>query len=86
MMTCAPASTRVCAARASPRHVPDAIEGVSEIPHTLSGKKLEVPVKRILVGMPVERALTLASVANPGSLQFFIEYAAKSPTNPPSQT
>src|SRR5205807_2771219 len=41
----------------SPRHVPDRLEVVAAIPRTLSGKKLEVPVKRILAGTPVDEAL-----------------------------
>jgi acetoacetyl-CoA synthetase len=48
---------------------------VPEIPRTLSGKKLEVPVKRILGGMPVSEALSLASVANPASLDAFVALA-----------
>ncbi len=56
----------------SPRHVPDRVVVVPAIPRTLSGKKLEVPVKRILTGVPVSDALTLASVANPDSLEPFM--------------
>jgi acetoacetyl-CoA synthetase len=59
----------------SPRHVPDAIHEVAEIPHTLNGKKLEVPVKRILAGMPVENAVSRATVSNPEALDFFIRLA-----------
>ena len=59
----------------SPRHVPDRILAVPAIPRTLSGKKLEVPVKRILSGVPSNRALTVASVANPESLEPFIRLA-----------
>jgi acetoacetyl-CoA synthetase len=59
----------------SPRHVPDRIVTVAAIPRTLSGKKLEVPVKRILSGVPPTQALTLASVANPESLDSFIGLA-----------
>jgi acetoacetyl-CoA synthetase len=55
----------------SPRHVPDAIYQVEAVPRTLSGKKLEVPVKRILAGMPVDRAAAQGALANPESLQFF---------------
>lgn len=57
----------------SPRHVPDEIHSVSEIPRTLNGKKLEIPVKNILAGMSVEEAISLDAMSNPGSLQFFIE-------------
>ena len=63
----------------SPRHVPDRIVLVAEIPRTLSGKKLEVPVKRILAGVPITEALTLASVANPDSLNAFVGLAGDGP-------
>jgi len=59
----------------SPRHVPDRIFAVEEIPVTLTGKKLEVPVRRILSGVPVEKAANRDAVANPGSLDYFIHYA-----------
>jgi acetoacetyl-CoA synthetase len=62
--------------RCSPRHVPDVLVEVEEVPRTLSGKILEVPVKRILTGTPVERAASRDSLANPDSLDFFVEYAA----------
>jgi acetoacetyl-CoA synthetase len=59
----------------SPRHVPDEIFEIAEVPRTLSGKVLEVPVKRILTGTPVERAASRDSLANPASLDFFVELA-----------
>jgi acetoacetyl-CoA synthetase len=55
----------------SPRHVPDAIEAVPAVPRTLSGKKLEVPVKRILSGTPPEQAASRESLADPTSLDWF---------------
>jgi acetoacetyl-CoA synthetase len=55
--------------------VPDRIRAVPAIPRTLSGKKLEVPVKRILSGVPSTQALTVASVANPESLEPFVSLA-----------
>jgi acetoacetyl-CoA synthetase len=55
----------------SPRHVPDAIEAVPVVPRTLSGKKLEVPVKRILTGTPVDEAASRESLADPTSLDWF---------------
>ncbi len=58
-------------AELSPRHVPDRVIGVREIPRTLTGKKLEIPVKRLLGGEPLARVLSLDSVANPGSLAPF---------------
>jgi acetoacetyl-CoA synthetase len=55
----------------SPRHVPDEIHQVPGIPRTLSGKKLEVPVRRILQGTPVAQAADLSALANPESLRYF---------------
>ncbi len=59
----------------SPRHVPDAIYQVAAVPRTLSGKKLEVPVKRILTGTPVETAAAKGALANPESLKAFEDLA-----------
>lgn len=61
----------------SPRHVPDRIEAVPGVPRTLSGKKLEVPVKRILTGTPVDVAASSGSLANPESLSWFADRATK---------
>ncbi len=58
--------------RCSPRHLPDAITQIPEVPRTLSGKILEVPVKRILSGTPVEQALSPGSLANPDALAPFL--------------
>ncbi len=55
----------------SPRHVPDEIRQISEVPRTLSGKVLEVPVKRILTGTPVSEAASRESLANPKALDYF---------------
>jgi acetoacetyl-CoA synthetase len=55
----------------SPRHVPDEIRAVPAVPRTLSGKKLEVPVKRILTGTPPEVAASRGSLADPTSLDAF---------------
>jgi len=62
----------------SPRHVPDQITQIAEVPRTLSGKLLEVPVKRILTGTPPEQAASRESLANPGSLDQFVALAASS--------
>jgi acetoacetyl-CoA synthetase len=59
----------------SPRHVPDRITAVDDLPRTLNGKKLEVPVKRILLGLPLEKAVALAAVANPEALVAFVRLA-----------
>ena len=59
----------------SPRHVPDAVLAVPAIPRTLSGKKLEVPVKRILTGTPPDVAASRGSLADPTSLDAFVRLA-----------
>jgi acetoacetyl-CoA synthetase len=59
----------------SPRHVPDKIYQVRAIPYTLTGKKLEVPVRRILMGMDPEKAANRAALMNPAALDYFIDYA-----------
>jgi acetoacetyl-CoA synthetase len=59
----------------SPRHVPDEILQISEVPRTLSGKVLEVPVKRILMGTPAAQAASVDSLANPASLEYFVALA-----------
>ena len=59
----------------SPRHVPDGIVAVPTVPRTLTGKKLEVPVKRILSGTPLHEALAVASVADPASLEPYEAWA-----------
>lgn len=59
----------------SPRHVPDEVFQIAEVPRTLSGKVLEVPVKRILMGTPVEKAASRDSLANPAALDYFVEMA-----------
>jgi acetoacetyl-CoA synthetase len=55
----------------SPRHVPDDIHEVPGVPRTLSGKKLEVPVRRILLGAPVEQAANPGAMANPEVLRYY---------------
>ena len=61
----------------SPRHVPDAVYAVAAVPRTLSGKKLEVPVKRILTGTPAEEAASKGALADPGALAAFEALARK---------
>jgi acetoacetyl-CoA synthetase len=60
----------------SPRHIPDEVFQIAEVPRTLSGKVLEVPVKRILMGTPPEKAASRDSLANPAALDYFVEMAA----------
>ena len=63
--------------RCSPRHVPDEVFEIAEVPRTLSGKVLEVPVKRILMGTPAEKAASRDSLANPAALDYFTRMAAE---------
>src|SRR4051794_7503427 len=62
----------------SPRHVPDEISAIEEVPRTLNGKKCEVPVKRILAGVPLENAVSEGALKNPASMQPFLAAAAAS--------
>jgi acetoacetyl-CoA synthetase len=57
----------------SPRHVPNEILQIEQVPRTLSGKVLEVPVKRILMGAPSHEAASIDSLADPRSLDYFVE-------------
>ena len=59
----------------SPRHVPNEVFQIKEVPRTLSGKVLEVPVKRILMGEPPDQAASRDSLANPAALDYFTELA-----------
>ncbi|MGV1049502.1 MAG: acetoacetate--CoA ligase [Solirubrobacterales bacterium] len=61
----------------SPRHVPDEVFEIEEVPRTLSGKVLEVPVKRILMGTPAAKAASRDSLANPAALDYFVEMAKR---------
>lgn len=61
----------------SPRHVPDRIYQVESIPFTLTGKKMEVPVRKILMGVHPEKAANRDAVANPHALDYFIDYARR---------
>ncbi len=57
----------------SPRHLPDEIYAVKEVPRTLNGKKLEVPVKKILMGFSLEESVNPDSMSNPESMNYFVE-------------
>ncbi|GAA5221476.1 acetoacetate--CoA ligase [Membranihabitans marinus] len=61
--------------KCSPRHVPDQIIEVPDIPYTISGKKMETPVKKILLGRQGENALQKDAMRNPESLAFYCEFA-----------
>jgi acetoacetyl-CoA synthetase len=55
--------------------VPDEIHAISEVPRTLSGKKLEVPVKRVLAGVPLEKAVSEGALANPAAIHEVVALA-----------
>ena len=61
----------------SPRFVPDAIEQVAQVPRTLSGKKQELPIKKLLLGQPLDKVLNRDTMANPECLDWYVAYAAK---------
>ncbi len=63
--------------QASPRHVPDRIWQVDEVPRTLTGKKMEVPVRRLLLGTPLDKVAHPDAMANPCSLDFFVRLATQ---------
>jgi acetoacetyl-CoA synthetase len=66
---------------ASPRHVPDVITAVPGIPHTRTGKKLEVPIKRLLQGAPIEQTLSRDAVDDPSLLDFYARLAPSAGIN-----
>lgn len=59
----------------SPRHVPDQVLSVPDIPYTLSGKKMEVPVKKALMGMDIEKSMNKDACRNPDAMEYFIRLA-----------
>lgn len=61
----------------SPRHVPDEIIQVNDLPYTRSGKKMEAPVKKILLGFDINKTINIDSMRNPESISFFKEFAHK---------
>lgn len=63
--------------QASARHVPDEIFAVEEIPRTLTGKKMEVPVRKLLLGMARDQVASADAMANPASMDFFVELAGR---------
>jgi acetoacetyl-CoA synthetase len=60
----------------SPRHVPDDIIQVPDIPYTISGKKMEAPIKKLLMGMDQEKSINVGAMRNPECLDFYLEFAA----------
>lgn len=73
----------------SPRHVPDAVVEIASVPRTRTGKRLEVPVKRILQGIPVDEVANTGTLSNPEMLNWFAHYAQamkdRQPAPPPQQ-
>ena len=61
----------------SARHVPSEIIAIPEVPRTLSGKKMELPVKKLLLGQPPEKVAHADAMANPASLGWFVEFARR---------
>ena len=61
----------------SPRHVPDDVFVIAEVPYTLSGKKMEVPIRKILLGQDVGKAANPGAMRNPESIGYFQEFAKK---------
>jgi len=66
----------------SPRHVPDNIYQVDAIPYTLTGKKMEIPVRKILMGVPAEKVASRDSMMNPGALDWYVDFASKRMAGP----
>ena len=61
----------------SPRFIPNDIFQVADIPRTLSGKKQELPIKKLLLGQPLEKVVNRDAMANPGCLEWFVTFAAQ---------
>jgi acetoacetyl-CoA synthetase len=69
----------------SPRHVPNEILAVPSVPRTITGKKLEVPIKRLLLGQPLEKVVSRDALANPASLDWYVQFAAARSAPPATQ-
>jgi acetoacetyl-CoA synthetase len=61
----------------SARHVPNEVIAAPEVPRTLTGKKMELPIKKLLLGMPLDQAANPDAMANPDSLKFYMDFAAR---------
>ena len=59
----------------SPRFLPNEIVHVTEIPRTLSGKKQELPIKKLMLGQPIEKVINKEAMANPGGLEWYVAFA-----------
>ncbi|HCN27970.1 MAG TPA: hypothetical protein DIT64_04130 [Verrucomicrobiales bacterium] len=69
--------TQALRTQGSPRHVPDRYVAIAAVPYTLTGKKLEVPVRKILLGAAPEKVASRDAMMNPASLQFFVDFAGE---------
>ena len=69
----------------SPRHVPDEIHEVAAIPYTLTGKKMEIPVRRILAGTPPEKAASRDAMMQPEALDWYVQFARATPSKATSR-
>ncbi|WP_067539573.1 acetoacetate--CoA ligase [Nocardia crassostreae] len=69
--------TRVLRTSLSPRHIPDEVHRIPVVPRNLTGKKLELPAKRILLGAPPEAVTSPDALSDPTSLHAFVELAAE---------
>ena len=65
--------------KASARHVPNVVVQVAEIPRTLTGKKMEVPVRKLLLGADAAKVASPDAMANPASIDFFIQFREQVP-------
>ena len=61
----------------SPRHVPDEIIAAPGIPYTLTGKKMEIPIRKLLMGLPVEKAVAKGAMRDPGLIDWYADFAAR---------
>ena len=68
---------RTLSQQCSPRHVPDKVYVIDEVPYTLTGKKMEVPIKKLLLGVAAEKALNKGAIANPLAMNYFVELAGQ---------
>jgi acetoacetyl-CoA synthetase len=75
---------RVIRDQLSPRHVPDRIIGVPALPHTINGKRIEVPVRNLLLGTPIERAVAASALDRPDALRGLVDVLSANDLLPPS--
>ncbi len=61
----------------SPRHVPNEIFEIDDVPRTFSGKKLEIPIRKLLLGQPADEVINRDTMANPDSVDYFIGFAGR---------